>query len=163
MEPSIVERPARPYVAIAARVRMDRLGEEVPALTGEVFGWLAQRGIEPAGPALWKYNVIDMAGEIELETGVAVAEPVEGDGRVSAGVLPAGTYAVVRYHGHPDGLERATGDLLAWASGRGLQWDIQLVDGAERWTARLEEYLSDPGDVPDMNEWDTDLAFKLAD
>jgi len=45
----------------------------------------------------------------------------------------------------------------------GSVWDIKLVDRAERWGARLEEYLDDPDEKPDMNDWDTDLAFKLAD
>jgi hypothetical protein len=40
---------------------------------------------------------------------------------------------------------------------------VSYVDGAERWAARLEEYLSDPADQPDMNQWVTNLAFKLAD
>lgn len=161
MEPSIVERSAQPYVAVTVRVPMRQLGDVVPPLTGEVFGWLAARGIQPAGPPLWKYNVIDMAGELEIETGVATAEPVVGDDRVRGGVLPAGRYAVGRFHGHPDGLAQATADLLDWAAAQGLRWDVSTVDGKERWAARLEEYLSDPAEVPDLNEWDTDLAFKL--
>ena len=162
MEPTIVDRPAQPYVSITARVPMARLGEVVPPLNGEVFGWLATRGIDPAGPALWKYNVIDMAGELELEAGVAVATPVDGDDRVKSGVLPAGRYVVGRYRGHPDGLEGATGALLAWASGRGLSFDVSDAGGEERWAARLEEYLTDPDEEPEMDKWETDLAFKLA-
>ena len=163
MEPAIVERQAQPYVSITARTPMRQLGEVVPPLNGEVFGWLAERGIRPAGPALWKYNVIDMAGELEVEAGVAVEGTVDGDDRVRAGVLPAGRYVVGRYHGHPDGLEGATGTLLAWAEERDLSWDMSKESGEERWTARLEEYPDDPEEQPDMNEWNTDLAFKLAD
>jgi len=163
MEPSIVERPAQPYASITVRVSMQQLGEVVPPLTGEVFSWLAERGVAPAGPALWKYNVIDMTGELEIETGVTTETDVDGDDRVAGGILPAGRYAVARFHGHPDGLERATGELLEWGAQQGLVWDIKLVDGAERWVARLEEYLDDPDEKPDMNDWDTDLAFKLAD
>ena len=163
MEPTIVDRPAQPYVSITARVPLRELGEVVPPLNGEVFDWLAAQGIEPTGPALWKYNVIDMEGELEVEAGVSVAEAVEGDERVRGGQLPAGRYAVARFHGHPDGLEGATGALLAWADEQGLSWDTAEVDGEERWAARIEEYLSDPDEQPDLNEWDTDLVFKLAD
>ncbi len=163
MEPSIVERPAQPYAAITVRASMRRLGDVVPPLTGEVFGWLAERGVQPVGPAMWKYNVIDMTGELEIETGVAIESEIDGDDRVAGGVLPGGRYVVGRFHGHPDGLERATGELLDWAARRNLVWDIQPVDGTERWAARLEEYLDDPDDKPDLNDWDTDLAFKLAD
>lgn len=67
--------------------------------------------------------------------------------------------ATATYHGHPDGLVDATRDLLAWGDEQGLEWDS---DGAH-WTARLEIYLSDPREVPDMKDWDTELQFKLKD
>ena len=34
------------------KVSMEELGTVVPPLTGQVFDWLADRGIRPAGPAL---------------------------------------------------------------------------------------------------------------
>ena len=39
----------------------------------------------------------------------------------------------------------------------GLEWD---VDG-DTWGCRLEVYKSDPIDTPDMNEWETELLFRL--
>ena len=33
----------------------------------------------------------------------------------------------------------------------------------ERWAARVEEYLTDPISQPDMDKWQTNLFFKLAD
>ncbi len=158
-EPEITALPERPYVAIPASVTMAALGTVVPPLNGEVFGWLAARGIAPAGPPFWRYNVIDMARNLEVEAGCPVAEPVAGDGRVVAGVLPAGRYATLRHVGHPSTLVAATGELLDWASAKGLKWD---ADG-ERWGARLEIYLTDPAIEPDMNKWVTELAFRLAD
>jgi effector-binding domain-containing protein len=136
---------------------MDQLGSAVPPLTGQVFDWLAARGIAPAGPPFWRYLVVDMEAELELETGVAVASHPKGDDQVRAGVLPAGRYATVLHTGHPDSLESATRELLEWAAGRDLKWD---ADG-DRWGCRLEEYLSDPAGVPDMNQWQTRLAFRL--
>jgi effector-binding domain-containing protein len=100
-----------------------------------------------------------MNNELELETGVPVASPVEGSGEIRTGVLPAGRYATVVHTGHPDMLVTATGDLLDWAAERGLEWDS---DG-NTWGCRLEEYLSDPAEVPGMREWQTRLAFRLRD
>ncbi len=90
---------------------MQTLGEVVPPLNGEVFRWLAVGRGRPAGPPFWKYNVIDMERGLEIEAGVAVAvaEPVTGDGRALAGVLPEGDYVTVRHTGHPDTLVAATG------------------------------------------------------
>jgi len=88
-----------------------------------------------------------------------VASTVEGDEQIQAGVLPAGDYATVVHTGHPDTLITATRDLLNWAEKEGLDWD---ADG-RTWGCRLEEYLSDPAEVSDMNQWQTRLAFRLRD
>jgi hypothetical protein len=36
-------------------------------------------------------------------------------------------------------------------------------DGGERLGSRLEIYLTDPSQEPDMSKWQTQLAFRLAD
>lgn len=162
-EPRIVERAAQPYVAITASVPMTRMAATLPPLNGEVFGWLEARGIAPAGPPLWKYNLIDMDGDLEIEVGVPVADKAAGDDRVRCGVLPAGRYATLRHVGHPDELVDATAALLRWADGEGLRWDVADSPAGERWAARLEVYLTDPQEEPDLTKWETDLVFKLAD
>jgi len=134
----------------------------VPPLNGEVFAWLAAHGGAPNGPPFWKYNVIDMARGLEIEAGVTVAQPVAGDGRVITGTLPAGRYVTVRHVGHPSTLMAATASLLDWAAQRQLTWDVSPSPDGERWGARLEFYLTDPSVEPDMNQWVTELAFRLA-
>ena len=161
--PEIVDWPARPYVAIVARVTMATIGTAVPPLNGEVFGWLAERGADPAGPPFWKYDVIDMDREMVIEAGVTVPQPLAGDGRVVAGTLPAGRYATLIHAGHPSELAEATGTLLDWAAGQGLTWDMQQGEDGEHWGSRLEIYLTDPSQEPDMSKWETQLAFRLAD
>jgi effector-binding domain-containing protein len=161
-EPKVVERADQPYVAIRALVTMEELGSVVPPLNKEVFGWLAARGAVATGAPFWKYNVIDMERRLEVEAGVAVAAPMPGDDRVLAGVLPGGRYATVRYTGHPMGLADATAQLLEWAAGQGLTWDVTETEDGERWGARLEIYESDPAQEPDMDKWVTELAFRLA-
>jgi effector-binding domain-containing protein len=157
--PTIETRMDRPYAAIPVSVRMEELGSVVPPLTGQVVDWLGAQGVAPAGPPFWRYLVVDMENKLELETGVPVASLVEGNGKIRTGVLPAGRYATVVHTGHPDTLVTATRDLLQWASEHALEWDS---DG-NRWGCRLEEYLSDPAEVPDMSEWQTRLAFRLRD
>jgi hypothetical protein len=36
-------------------------------------------------------------------------------------------------------------------------------DRGEQWASRVEFYLTDPNQEPDMNKWLTQLAFRLAD
>ena len=158
----VVKRDAVPYAAIAIAVPMDRLATVGP-LNGAVFDWLAQQDVAPAGPPFWKYNVIDMAGELELEVGVATATPATADDKVGVGELPAGSYLETTFHGHPDGLQQATADMLAYADAQALTFDKTDSPTGDRWTARLEYYLSDPDDQPDMTQWDTTLSFKLTD
>ena len=162
LTPEVTERPAQPYVAIRERVTMQTLGEVLPPLVPRVFAWLRDRGIPPAGAPFWKYNVIDMERFLEVEVGVPVAGPADGDGTVLAGMLPAGRYATVRYTGHPDGLLGVTASLREWAGREGLTWDMTNTPDGERWAARLEIYETDPADEPDMTKWTTQLAFRLA-
>jgi hypothetical protein len=160
-EPEVLTRAEQPYVAIRTWVPMSGLAG-VAALHPEVFAWLGARGLAPAGAPFFKYNVIDMARELEVEAGVPVAAPADGDGTVLSGVLPAGRYAMLTHVGHPSELADATGDLLDWAAGRGLSWDVSPGDRGERWGGRLEIYLTDPSAEPDMSKWETQLVFRLA-
>jgi effector-binding domain-containing protein len=160
--PEIVTRAEQPYVAIRAHVTMAELGG-LGARLGEVFGWLDARGLAPAGAPFFRYNVIDMERELEVDAGVPVAAAVDGDGQVVADVLPAGRYATVTHVGHPSELLGVTKALLDWAAEQGLRWDVSPGDRGERWSGRLEIYLTDPSQEPDMSKWQTQLAFRLAD
>jgi effector-binding domain-containing protein len=160
--PEIETRAEQPYVAIRTQVTMQDLGTVVPPLNQEVFAWLGARGAASAGAPFWKYNVIDMAGTLEIEAGAPVAAAVAGDGRVVAGVLPGGRYATLTHVGHPSELMEATKALLDWAAGQGLTWDVIPSEDGDRWACRLENYLTDPKQEPDMSKWVTQLAFKLA-
>jgi effector-binding domain-containing protein len=162
-QPTITVLPERHYVAIPASVTMDMLGAVVPPLNGEVFRWLAERGIAPAGPPFWRYNVIDMARLLAMEAGVTVATAITGDERVQAGILPAGRYATLRHTGAPDTLVAATITLRDWAAAEGLKWDMSQSADGEVWGCRLENYLTDPDDEPDLGKWVTELAYRLAD
>jgi effector-binding domain-containing protein len=160
--PEITERTEQPYAAIRADVTMAELAGLAHRF-GEVFGWLAQRGIAPAGAPFFRYNVIDMERQLNVEAGVPVAAPVEGDDQVIAGTLPAGRYATYLHVGPYDGLIGAVDTLLQWADAQGLEWDSSGAEGGERWGCRLESYLTDPSQQPDASKWETQLAFRLAD
>jgi effector-binding domain-containing protein len=158
--PEITDRGAQPYVAIRASVTMAQLPAFADRL-GEVFGWLSERGVAPAGPPFFRYNVIDMERQLDMEAGVPVPKAVEGDERALAGVLPPGRYATTVHTGPYDRLIGAVDSLLRWADSRGLEWDKSSADDGEHWGCRLEIYLTDPGKQPDPAKWETQLAFRL--
>lgn len=161
-QPRVIERDPQPYVGITARVTMPELGEVLPPLTPEVYGWLDDRGVEPAGPSFWKYNLVDMERGLEVEVAVPVRQPVPGAGRIESGLLPGGRFAAVTHVGPPSTLEQATADLLAWAEAEELAWDVTETAAGSRWGARLEEYLNDPDDGVEPEQWTTNLVFRLA-
>ncbi len=164
-EPTIIERPAQAYVGITRTITMTTFAEIADRMPG-VFGWLAQHGVAPAGPPFFRYLVIDMEHELVVEAGVPVAGPVveNGDpgGDVQAGTLPAGRYLTVVHTGHPDELLDVTTAFLAWADDHGLAFDVEPSPSGDLWGCRLELLLTNPGEVPDMHDWQTQLLFELA-
>jgi len=154
--PEIVELPERPYVALRGTVPMDGISAFADRMR-EVVQWLAAREIAPNDAPFFHYEVVDMEGGLTMEIGFPVDDVHSGEGEIVTGVFPAGRYATMLYHGHPDGLREATRELFEWGEAEGIEWD---VDG-DKWAARLEVYLSDPREVPNMADWDTELQFKL--
>jgi hypothetical protein len=68
----------------------------------------------------------------------------------------------LRHVGAPETLAGATASLLDWAANEGLIFDVSRSAEGERWGCRLEIFLTDPRDEPDMSKWETQLAFRLA-
>jgi effector-binding domain-containing protein len=157
--PELEYRGPQPYVAIRSRVTMTEIAAALPPLGGEVIRWLQKKGLRPAGPAFWRYLLVDMEKKLEIDVGFPLRALPQGDKRIVADILPGGTYATTIYVGHPQGLMKATAELLSWAEGKGVEW---RMDGP-RWGGRIEWYLSDPAVEPDMNTWKTELAFLTVD
>src|SRR4051794_3554063 len=93
-QPRIVRRDAQPYVAIAATVTMRSIAVAADRLP-EVLSWVARRGIEATGAPFFRYDVIDAARRLQLQVGVPVRAPTEGEGAIIPGRLPAGNYLTV--------------------------------------------------------------------
>lgn len=164
-DPTIIERAEQPYVGVKLTVQMHSIGMQAPPLIGELFGWLGQRGIAPAGAPFFKYDIIDMERHMHLTVGIPVETPVEGEDRVHGGMLPAGRFATLTYIGNVrgNGLVEATSALLDWGKANDVKWDRHDVEAGDAWACRLEIYESDPDEEPDESKWRTDLVFKLAD
>ena len=158
-QPQIQPRAAQPYAGIPATVTMDTISTAVDSAFPELFGWLASQGIAPAGPPFIRYLVIDMAGDLRIELGVPVSAPVAGAGRIKPGVLPAGSYAVLRHTGPYDGLVASNAALQQWAADHGVRFDTHETGQGSAWGGRVEHYLTDPSQEPDPARWETDVAY----
>ncbi len=161
-QPKLDTRNAQPYAGIRTQVPMQELSKVIPQLLGETFGWLGQHGIAPAGAPFIRYHVIDMAATMDIEIGVPVASAVSGDGRVSAGVLPAGHYGSLVYTGVSNGIE-GNKALLDWGAEQSITWDTYESDKGDGFGARYESFLTNPDDEPDPAKWETEVAIRLRD
>jgi effector-binding domain-containing protein len=104
-----------------------------------------------------------MERQLEIETGVPVADPVPGEGRVFMGVLPAGRYATLTHIGPYDDLIDANEALQQWAREQRLEWAMSETDEGDRFESRFEVYVTDPGDEPNPEKWETEVVYLLAD
>ena len=161
--PENLDRPERPYIYVPFTVRMNQM--QTPAKEGfpALFAHIDKHGLRPAGAPFYNYRRINMAETLDVEAGIALQAPGPEEGDVKTGTLPAGRFMSLTWHGHPDQLMTATGMLIGWSRETEQPFD-QRTEGADDYFAcRLEMYETDPDEVPDMNEWDTRLEFKLRD
>ncbi|WP_049560596.1 GyrI-like domain-containing protein [Nonomuraea sp. SBT364] len=159
--PQIIECPERHYIGIRKSITMTTF-HLVADRIGELYGWLAARGTPPAGGPFFRYLVIDMDGDLVVEAGVPVHEPVPGEGDIIAGTLPAGRYVQETHVGHPDQLVDVTDALLRWAREQGLSFAMSEQPDGQHWDSRLEFYHTNPEEQPDMTKWEIELQFGLA-
>lgn len=166
-EPEIQQRPSQPYLGISGRI-----SDGVPAFVDqafpELFGWLREHGVEPAGAPFIRYRQLDTAGEpLEIEVGAPVDGTPEGDERVRPGALPAGRYLTLMHIGPyrsdtlPD-LAAARTRLIDSADEQGLIYSRE-TDGGSTLPCCLERYLVGPVEEPDFTKWQTEFAYLVLD
>ena len=160
-KPKLEDRDEQHYAGLRTQVPMQALKKVIPQLLGEVFAWLEEQGVTPAGAPFIRYHVVDMAGSMDVELGVPVATAVQGDGRVSPGVIPAGRYATLVYSG-VTGI-KGNKALLEWAVKNDITWDRWDDEHGDAFGARVEYFLTDPAEEPDKKKWETEVAIRLAD
>ena len=160
--PKLVDRAAQPYFALARSVKIP-FGDVIDATMPKLFKWAGDHHLEPAGPPFFKYNVIDMASEMQLEFGLPTATLIAPHEGIVVGTLPAGRYATLTFHGHYDNLMDATAVLVGWAKERGIRWDSEMTPQGEKFAARFEIYPNDPREVPNPDDWETEIWIKVAE
>lgn len=85
-EPTLTERAAQPYVAIREKVTIP-FTPVIDLVMPEVAGWLQARGVDRFGPAVFRYNVVDMP-RLEVEMGFALRHVLGTDRRDGRSRLP---------------------------------------------------------------------------
>ena len=166
-EPEIELRPAHQYLGIAGEIT-----DGVPAFADrafpELFGWLREHDVDPAGPPFIRFRKLDKDGEpLELEVGVHVDGEAQGDDRVRADSLPAGRYLTLLHVGPyrsetaPD-LAAARARLVGWATREGIVYSRE-TDRGSTLPCCVERYLIGPPVEADFTRWETEFAYLILD
>jgi effector-binding domain-containing protein len=162
-EPRIELREPQPYLGIHAP-SIDGIRRFADSAFPELFGWLGEHGVAPAGPPFIRFYEVDHAGEpLDVEVGVPVEGAPDGDGRVRPDALPAGSYLTFVHVGPyqsdsmPD-LGDARAELMAWAEENGVVYGSESDHGWQ-FPCALEQYRIGPVDDPDFTRWETEFAY----
>lgn len=167
--PLLESRRAQPYLGIHLRANGEaEFRKAADSAFPELFGWLDQNSIAPAGAPMIRYRALDADGfPTDFEVGAPVAESVEGNGRIAARELPPGDYAVLVHvgpynHDEVPDLHAARERLLAWAEEEGLELAREERGGVVIFAACIESYVKGALEEPDWTKWETELAYLTA-
>ena len=154
----------QPVLLVRRRVKRSEIAATIGASLPHIFLYAQKHGIALAGHPFTRYVDVG-AGLITMEPGMRVATPAQapvaveeswtaasGDGEVIVCTLPGGPAAATMHTGPYDTLTDAYGALEAWIEAQGL------VKGGAPW----EDYITDPGEVPDPKDWRTEVTWPLS-
>jgi effector-binding domain-containing protein len=126
---------AQPVLSVHTRTPVQNL----PAILGQTYFQVIQRlgelGEDPAGPPFVGYFNMDM-NDLDVEIGFPVRAPLEGQGAVQAGEIPAGMYAVTLHKGPYTTVDQAYNALTEFVQGQGhsmpeISYEFYLNDPNE--------------------------------
>ncbi|HJF13022.1 GyrI-like domain-containing protein [Corynebacterium falsenii] len=161
---SVQERSTTHYVGIPVTARFsefcasDGPNEMIP----RVYQWLADHDVTPQGGPLYVYRHFGSNRDepVDLTVAVPVPGPVKPSNGLVLGSLPAGSYVVGRFTGHPDGISACQPEITEWAESEDLRLGGLIAEDGTTWTGYIEHYLTDPADEPDPSKWTIELLFK---
>jgi effector-binding domain-containing protein len=157
----VYERPDEHYMGIRTQTPFKGMFTVIDKhLFKELRAWMKQEGVEPAGKPFFRYYIINMDGEMDVEVGIPAAKALPGNGRVCPGVLPGGHYASLVYIGTG---YTGNGALTRWAIENGFTFDQWDDPKGDAFRARYERYLTDPAIQPLKSKWEVEVAVRLAD
>ncbi len=132
------EVPAATVASISEQGPYGEMGN----VTGELYGWLSSKGIEPVGLPFGIYydDPNEVAPQdLRYKVCIPISQDIEGDERVTIETIPAITAATIIHKGPYSEVGSAWGKLATWVENKGYQFE-----GTGR-----EVYLNDPESTPE--------------
>jgi effector-binding domain-containing protein len=144
--------PAQSVASVRGRAPTTDVARFLREAYEELFGYLDELGIGPAGPPLAVYHGDGPSeGYFDIEACVPLATPVPPRGRIAARELAATTVASTLHGGPYDEEHPAYRALLTWMEENGHQ-----PGGPPR-----ELYLVSPGDTDDPADYRTEIVWPI--
>ncbi|MCU0300479.1 MAG: GyrI-like domain-containing protein [Candidatus Nanopelagicales bacterium] len=107
-----IELEPQQVAVVQGEVPHDGVAGFLGGAFGEVMGTLGAQGLQPAGPPLARYEIID--GGFRIEAGFPVDGELRPMGRVQVAQLPAGPTLTVLHRGAYDQVAAAYQAAEAW-------------------------------------------------
>lgn len=144
----LIQVSVRHFVGVRRKVPTSELVAFYSEVFPKVMKWLNDNGITPASAPMSKWCEMDMeTGVADTHVGCFVAEPVEGDGEITAGTTDGGDVLKLVHQGSYDSMGQSWGRVFGHANelGRrpGAGWEIYVDDpeAVEASALRTEIYL----------------------
>ena len=150
LEIGVVEVKEQAYLGIRDVVEVSAIPAKMGEFFRELFEYLGRKGIQPVGPPFAYYHSFNPE-MIDMESGVPVSMPHEGEGRIRGGKLPSGKALRALHIGPYDRLVETYNAMMAYA----MEMDIELVE------TMWECYLTDPQSESDPSKWRTEIFILL--
>jgi AraC family transcriptional regulator len=150
---AVQDMPAVHALVMRRRIARDEVAGALASMLPALFGHAQRHGLTMTGPPFARYPEIGM-GSLVIEGGVTIAEPAPGspDDGIEALTIPAGPAAVAIHHGPYDTLPNTYRAIEDWVGDQD-----RSPGGPPR-----EIYLTDPGERPDPETWETQIVQPLA-
>lgn len=143
----------QPTASIRTQVPGQQIGNVLGQMLPEVWSYLEQQHIQPAGPPFIRYH--HFADElVDLEAGLPIAHhfTIAHNGQhVIGGELPGGEVASTWHAGASTSLGKAYTAIGTWMT------EQHRIAAALPW----EVYWTDPQEVPDQSLWRTEVVWPL--
>jgi effector-binding domain-containing protein len=151
-EIEVRETASQPTAVVRRRASVAEISSAIQEGLKQTYEALAGANLEPAGPPFVRYLSMMEQGAFDTEIGWPLAAEFNGAGDVVASSLPAGSVAVVTYHGPYEGVAEAYTAIQEWCGRQGR------TPAGPPW----ESYFTDPESEPDQSKWRTDIYQPIA-